>query len=171
MLWYMIENVEALLQEGIAFTDKEVAYLKAQQTQAAKAVPLILGICTLAVMTFMAYCIMDSFSRLSYSDFILFALAGMALYGFCYLVFWLLRKYDNANLERDIKQGKSILTSIVIGRDKTEYGTYLTFAGPDNNNRIRITVTPSAYNNHQVGTKVMVTYLKFSKRALEIVEV
>ena len=94
----------------------------------------------------MAYCIMDSFSRFSYSDFILFAVAGMALYGFCYLVFWLLLRYDNANLERDIKQGKNILTSIVISRDKTEYGAYLTFAGPDNDNRIKNYSLPrSAY--------------------------
>lgn len=67
-------------------------------------------------------------------------------------------------------QGKNRLVSVVVDRDKTEHAEYLTFLGPADNEKIRIEVDLEDYHRYPVGSKVIVTYLKFSRKALEITD-
>jgi len=79
-------------------------------------------------------------------------------------------RYNKYNWKKDKLNGKNKLTSVVINRDKTEHAEYLTFAGPFKNEKIRIEVKQEDYNRYKAGSKVVVTYLKFSKKALKIID-
>lgn len=72
--------------------------------------------------------------------------------------------------EKDIKNGKNKLTSIVLYRnDDDEYS--LTFAAWNKKEtNIRLIVTKEEYLRYSVGTKVVVTYLKYRKDVLSIHE-
>jgi hypothetical protein len=100
----------------------------------------------------------------------LFAAGGLALFGFAYLISFLVTGYDRRNWKKDKIHGKNKLISIIINRDKTEYGEYLTFAGKSKNDKIRLEVDPEVYARYQKGTKVVVIYLKYSKTAIFISE-
>ena len=82
----------------------------------------------------------------------------------------LLTKYDKHNWKKDKVNGKIKLTTVIIGSDRTKYGEYLTFAGPNKNKKIRVEVTKKIHKECKVGTKITVLYLKHSKKTLEIIE-
>jgi hypothetical protein len=166
----MTNNSEIILQENIPLNDEDFKYFETQQ-KAYKKTPIILSFCTLFTMTLIAWFIRDNFSSFHYYDYILFIAAGLALFAFGYFIAWLLNRYDNSNWKKDKSNGKSKLTSNVIKRDKTEYGEYLTFAGKSKNDNLRIKVKQQDYSHYQIGTKVEVTYLKFSKVALNLIKI
>lgn len=165
----MIDNLEILLQENIPLNDEDLRHIEMQQN-IYKKIPIVLAFSTLFTMTFIALIIREDFSNFHYYDYILFVVSGFALFSFCYFIVWLLNRYDNSNWKKDKLNGKNRLTSIVINRDKSKYGEYLTFAGKSKSNKIRIRVKQEDYPHYQIGTKVHVTYLKFSKEALGLIE-
>ena len=163
-----IDYSKIILQENIALTADEIANWESLQKQSGKTIPLILGGSTIFTMALIAWFIKDDFTGFRYYDYILFGAAGLALFFLCYFFVWVINLYDNNNWKKDKLQGKNKLTSIIIDRDKTEYGEYLSFAGPHNNQKIRIKVKQQDYSRYQPGAKIIVTYLKFSKEALEL---
>jgi hypothetical protein len=124
----MTDNLEILLLENIALNDDDIKHIEMQQ-KIYKKMPVVLACCTIFTLAFIAWIIRDSFANFHYYDHILFAGAGAALFAFCYFIAWLLNRYDNSNWKKDKLNGKNSLRSIVIKRDKTEYGAYLTFTG------------------------------------------
>ena len=121
-------------------------------------------------MSFTCWLIRDDFRTLRYYDYLLLVGAALALYFFFYCIGWLLMKYDIHNWEKDVRFGKCRLTTVIINRDKTEYGEYLTFAGPVKKDKIRIQVQEADYKQYEIGINTIVTYLKYSKEALRIVK-
>jgi hypothetical protein len=166
----MIEDSIIRLEENIPLNDEDLKHIESQEKGIKTALPTILGVIILLMMVFITFLIWDHFINFKYYEYILFVCAGFAMYGFCYAFGWMVMSYDSANWKKDRAQGKNKLLSIIINRDKTEYGEYLTFAGPSKNDKIRIRVKPEDYSSYTIGTKVSVTYLKFSKEALELVE-
>jgi len=166
----MMDNSEIQLQENIPLSDIDLKYIETQQKAFAKTLPTVFAICTLFTMGFISLCVKDNFINFNYYDYILFVGAGFAMFGFCYFIGWSLNRYDNYNWKKDKTYGKNKLTSVIISRDKTEYGEYLTFAGRLKKDKIRLKVKQGDYDHYQIGTKVLVTYLKFSKEALELIE-
>ena len=156
-------DIIPLSSEEIADKEKE---LKAN----AKVVPIILGICTIITMLFLAYLMRDKFKDFKYYEYLLFIGAGFAFFGFSYLVGLLVTKYDNHNWKKDKVNGKIKLTTVIIGSDKTKYGEYLIFADPNKNEKMRVKVSTKVYKEFKVGTKVTVLYLEHSKKTLDIIE-
>jgi hypothetical protein len=165
----LIDYSQIQLQENISLSDAEIKKIEEGQKKLAKLIPTILAFCTLFTMAIPIFCI-ESFSKFKYYDYILFAAGGLALFGFAYLISFLVTGYDRRNWKKDKIHGKNKLTSIIINRDKTEYGEYLTFAGKSKNDKIRLEVDPEVYARYQKGTKVVVIYLKYSKTAIFISE-
>jgi len=166
----MTDDITIILEENIPLADADLKYIEVQEKGFKAALPAILGGCTLLLMLITTFLIWDHFVNFVYYEYILFVGAGFAMYGFCYSFAWLIMRYDSANWKKDKAQGKNKLTSVVINRDKTEHAEYLTFAGPSENDKIRIRVKPEDYSRYPVGTKLTVIYLKFSKEALEFFE-
>lgn len=107
---------------------------------------------------------------LGYKDYFAFLCVGLLFFGFCYFFAWLCVQYFRYNWRKDKLQGKNRLVSVVVDPDKTEHAEYLTFLGPADNEKIRIEVDLEDYHRYPVGSKVIVTYLKFSRKALEITD-
>lgn len=166
----LIDYAQIHLQENIPLSDEEIKSFETEQRKTARIIPIVLAISTFAVMAIGVFCIEDFFSKFKYYEYILFLCGGLALFGFTYLISLLVTGYDRRNWKKDKVYGKNRLSSMVIGSDTTEYGEYLTFAGPAKNDKIRILVKPEDYSRYPTGTKVMVTYLKYSKITLSIRE-
>ena len=168
---HQIDYSQIRLQENIPLTDEEIKQMDTTQ----KAVMKIVVITMIVALFFMGIIAVlstkkENLYNLKYDDYIGFACVGLSLFCFCYLIAWLADKYNKHNWKKDKLNGKNKLTSVVINRDKTEHAEYLTFAGSLENQKIRIEVTPADYSRYKVGSKVIVTYLKFSKKALEIID-
>ncbi|GAA4207491.1 hypothetical protein GCM10022289_30020 [Pedobacter jeongneungensis] len=160
--------MEIQLEENIPLNEADLKHIEIQEKGFKKVLPMVLGGSVFLLMAFTALLLKHHFADFKYYDYILFVGAGFAIYGFCYCFAWLLMSYDSANWKKDREEGKNKLISVVINRDKTEHAEYLTFAGPAKNEKIRIRVKPEDYSRYAIGTKVSVVYLKFSKEALEI---
>jgi len=165
----LINYSQIQLQENVPLSDTEIKKIEEDQKKPAKLLPTILAFCTLFTMAIPIFSI-ESFSKFKYYDYILFAAGGLALFGFAYLISFLVTGYDRRNWKKDKIHGKNRLTSIIINRDKTDYGEYLTLAGKSKNDKVRLEVEPGVYSRYQTGTKVEVTYLKYSKKLLSIRE-
>ncbi|WP_316826651.1 hypothetical protein [Pedobacter miscanthi] len=164
----MIDDLKISLQENIPLDDKDLKHIETQEKGFKKVLPMVLGGSVFLLMAFTAFLIRDHFAGFKCYDYILFVCAGFAMYGFCYCMAWLVMRYDSANWKKDKTYGKNKLISMVINRDKTEHAEYLTFAGPSENEKIRIRVKPEDYSRYPTGIKLTVIYLKFSKEALEL---
>lgn len=167
---FLTDNSDIQLQENIPLSDQDLQHILIQQEALTKTVPIILGGATLFTMLLASLFIKDMFASFKYYDYILFAFGGLALFAFGYLISLIIITYDNRNWRKDKLNGKNKLKSVVINRDKTEYAEYLTFAGPHINDKIRIRVKKEDYSRYEPGAKVLVTYLKYSREALEIIE-
>lgn len=164
------DNFEVELQENIPLSDEDLQHILTAQRGFAKTIPIVLAGCTLFFMLFMSWLIRDKFATFKYYDYILFICAGLAMFGICYLMSLLVSTYDNRNWKKDKLNGKNRLRSVIINRDKTEYAEYLTFAGKEAKDKIRIRVKEEDYSRLKVGAKIDITYLKYSREALKIVE-
>jgi hypothetical protein len=168
---HQIDNSQIQLQENIPLTDEEIKQMEAAQKVFMKVAVITLAIATLLIGIIAAFSTeKEHLYNLKYYDYIVFAGLGLSLFGFCYLIAWLADKYNKHNWKKDKLNGKNKLTSVVINRDKTEHAEYLTFAGPFENPKIRIEVKQEDFDRYKIGSKVVVTYLKFSKKALEIID-
>jgi len=159
------------LQENIPLTEEEIEQMETGQ----KAVMRIAVITLLAGMLFIGIIAAlsvekETLHNLKYYDYIAFTAIGLLMFSCCYCIAWLVDRYSKYNWKKDKLNGKNRLTSVVIGRDKTEYAEYLTFSGRFKNEKIRIEVKQEDYNRYKIGSKVIVTYLKFSKMALDIAD-
>lgn len=166
---HQIDNSQIRLQENIPLSEEEVKQIETEQKKGMKVIVITLAVSILFIGIIAALSVdKEVFYTLKYYDYIVFVGIGLSLFVFCYSIAWLTDKYMRHNWKKDKLKGKNKLTTIVINRDKTEHAEYLTFAGPLKNQKIRIEVKQEDYNRYKVGSKVIVTYLKFSKRALEI---
>jgi hypothetical protein len=159
------------ISETIPFTTKEIQDIETQQKKGDKVVLILSAVSSLSVMLFIAYLIKDNFIKFKYYDYILFICAGLTLFGFCCFTAWLLKMHDKRNWKRDKLNGKVKLKTIIIDRDKTEYGKYITFKGQFNNEKIRVQVEEKDYNYFKIGSHIVIIYLKYSKTALDIIEI
>jgi len=157
----MIEDFKTKLLENIPLTNEEIGDMESRLNSFKAKMKVILSFTTVLVMVFVSFLIKDNFKTFRYYDYILFAVAGFALFGLGYLMGQLVLWYDTANWKNE-------LVSIVINRDKTEYGEYFTFAGANKNEKIRIKVAQEDYSRYAIGDRLSVIYLKFSKEALKI---
>ncbi|MBP2618773.1 hypothetical protein [Chryseobacterium jejuense] len=111
----------------------------------------------------------NEFKNFKYYHYILFIAAAVALYLFFLIIHWLIYQYFKGRWKKDIENGKNRLKSIIIPKHKTENDEYiLTFAGCNNEEKIRLPVEKKVYYEYETGTKVMVTYLKYSKEVLSL---
>jgi hypothetical protein len=167
---HRIDISQIHLQENIPLTEEEIRQFETTQKTALKiavititiAIPLLGAIAALSAKK-------ETLYNLKYYDYVLFAGVGLFLFAFFYFMAWLADKFSKHNWQKDKLNGKSKLTSVVVNRHKTEDGQYLTFAGPSENKKIRIEVEQADYNRYKIGSKVTVTYLKYSRKSLEIV--
>jgi hypothetical protein len=164
----LIDYSQIELQENIPLSDEEIKNFEKERKKLAKLIPIILGVATLFVVIFGAF--IKGFSTFKFYEYMLLAGGGFALFVFAYLISFLVTGYDNRNWKKDKIHGKNRLTSIVINRDKTEYGEYLSFAGKSKKEIIRLEVELKIYSHYQIGTKVKVEYLKHGKKVLSIHE-
>lgn len=166
----MADDFKIQLQENLPFSSAEIEDIERKLKGFRKIIFIVIASATLLVMGFIVFLMKNSLAKFRYYDYLLFVAAGFALFGFCYLIGCLVLWYDTANWKKDKRIGKNKLLSIVIDQDTTEYGEYLTFAGIGENDKIRLKVKSEDYSRYPKGTRLSVTYLKFSKEVLEIVE-
>jgi len=157
------------LQENIPLTEGEIKEIE----QGHKGVLRVVAVTIALSMVFMGLIAIFSVKKetldgLGYKDYFAFFCLGLSFFCFCYLMAWLCVLYFRYNWRKDKLRGKNRLVSVVIDRDKTEHAEYLTFSGPADQAKIRIEVDMEDYHRYPVGSKVIVTYLKFSRKALEI---
>lgn len=168
---HQIDYSKIRLQENIPLTGEEIKQMDAAQKGFMKIVLITMIVALFFIGIIAALSVKkETLNNLKYDDYVGFAVAGLLIFAFCYFIAWLADQYNKHNWKKDKLNGKYKLTSVVINRDKTEHAEYLTFAGPLKNQKIRIEVTPEDYSRYKVGSKIMVTYLKFSKKALEIID-
>jgi hypothetical protein len=163
------ENAAIQLQENIPLSDQDLQHIQIQQRAITRTIPAVIAGCTLFIMLLLSFFIKEKFATFTYYDYILLICGGLALFGICYLISFIIIATDTFNWKKDRLYGKNKLRSTVINRDETEDGEYLTFRGP-NNDKIRIKVSEEDYARYSIGSKIHVTYLKYSKEALEIIE-
>lgn len=168
---HQIENSQVRLQENIPLTDAEIKQAEIAQKVFMRiaVITLVIGIFFLGIIAVLSVK-KETLDNLKYYDYLAFSCIGLLFFSFCYLIAVLVDRYNKYNWKKDKLNGKNKLTSVVINRDKTEHAEYLTFAGPFRNEKIRIEVKQEDYNHYKIGSKVIVTYLKFSKKALEITD-
>ncbi|SKC88606.1 hypothetical protein [Ohtaekwangia koreensis] len=162
-----VHYTDTIVEENIPLNGAELKAFDHKIKEEAK-IPWICALCTLPVIAFIGYLLRGKFNDLKYYDFLLLGGASVFTFFFVYGVGLLFTKYSARNLRKDILRGKSKLTGIVIGKDKTEYGEYLSFAGQHKNSEIRIRVSPEDYSRYKPGIKLIVEYLHFTKEALLI---
>lgn len=168
---HQIDNLEIQLQENIPLTEEEIKQIEIEQKKGMRIFVITLTISILFLGIFAALCVdKETLCALKYYDYIVFAGIGLFLFGFCYSIGFLADKYSRYNWNKDKLKGKKKLKTVIINRDKTEHAEYLTFAGPLKNQKTRIEVKEQEYKRYKIGSKVTVTYLEFSKKALEIVD-
>ncbi|MEJ2901135.1 hypothetical protein [Pedobacter panaciterrae] len=166
-----IENSQIRLQENIPLTEEEIKEMEIGQkaTMRIVTITIIVGILFLGIIAVLSV-EKETLDNLKYYDYIAFSCIALLFFSFCYFIAMLADRYNKYNWKKDKLNGKNKLTSVVINRDKTEHAEYLTFAGPFKNEKIRIEVKQEDYNRYKAGSKVVVTYLKFSKKALKIID-
>ncbi|MDR6783351.1 hypothetical protein ABIE26_000161 [Pedobacter africanus] len=160
-------NWEVRLEENIPLTADEINEME----RGHKAMLRMIALTIALGMVFMGVIAVFSVKKetldgLDYEDYFAFLCVGLSFFCFCYLMAWLCIQYFKYNWRKDKSSGKNRLSTVVVDRDKTEHAEYLTFEGPAH--KIRIEVDLEDYQRYPVGSKVLVTYLKFSKKALNI---
>jgi hypothetical protein len=169
MKGFSIDYLQVKLQENIPLSNEEIKHIDKQRRDFFKNTSGILITCTLLIMAIAYYFLQNELTNFQYYHYFLFAFAGFALFSLFYLIVWLTFINFRNNWEKDITNGKNKLSSVIIGLHKTEYDEYIiTFAGRHKGEKIKIPVKKSDYYNYQIGTKVVVTYLKYSKESLEL---
>jgi len=158
---------EIIIQENIPLSDAEIAKLKAS-VPSTKVILLVCGGCSLFTMLLICWFMGNSFFDLKFYEYLLLLMGWLLLFGFAYACFVLVSKYDEHNLKKDIAAGKYRMTSILLSKDKTEYGYYFSFALPLQNKKkeIRLGVEEAVYRSYNKNSILTVEYLLFSKKVL-----
>ncbi|MEZ2443494.1 hypothetical protein AB6805_17340 [Chitinophaga sp. RCC_12] len=170
MTHFRIDYSQVELQENIPLNEEEIKHIDKQQSEFFNDAPTILMTSTLFIMA-IAYYFIQHEINLQYYHYILFVFAGLALFGILYLFVWLTFRSFKNNWKKDILNGKNKLSSVIISRHKTENDEYImTFAGRHKSEKFRFPVKKADYYQYPIETKVLVSYLKYSKEVLEITE-
>lgn len=153
------------VKENIPLTNDDIMIFEKKQKKGRRTKPLIIIISSLLILCITYYALEEKSTRFK-GDILI---AGFVLCGIGYLRYLLLRSLDKANLQKDIKKGKTKLISILINKYTTRYGFYFTFAGKNKDEKINMNVNYQEYNAYQIGQKLIVTYLPHSKEPIYIV--
>lgn len=166
---FSIDYLQVKLEENIPLSAEEIKQIDKQRREFFKNTPGMLLACTLLIIAIAYYFLQNEWINFQYYHYFLFALAGFTLFSFSYLIVWLTFRNFRNNWEKDITNGKNKLASVIIGLHKTEHDEYIiTFAGRHKAEKIVIPVKKSDYYNYPIGTKVVITYLKYSKELLNL---
>ncbi|WP_436486531.1 hypothetical protein [Chitinophaga sp. ARDCPP14] len=170
MTHFPIDYFQVVLQENIPLSEDEIKHIDKQRSEFFKDAPGILMTATLFIMA-IAYYFIQHEINLQYYHYILFVFAGIAMFGLFYLFVWLTFRSFKNDWKKDIINGKNKLSSVIISRHKTENDEYIvTFAGRHKGEKFSLPVKKADYYHYPIGTKVLVSYLKYSKEVLEITE-
>ena len=121
------------------------------------------------IMLLAAYFLQNEFKNFKYYHYILLIGIAVIFYLFFYLIQWFIYQYFKGKWKKDIENGKNRLKSIVISKHKTEGNEYIiTFTGCHKGDNIRLPVEKTDYFQYEIGARVMVTYLKYSKEVLTL---
>ena len=166
-----IDKLQIQLQQNIPLGEEEIMEMDRGHKVMTKMIAVIIAVSVVLMGLIAVFTVKkETLEALGYEDYFAFLCVGLSFFCFCYLIAWLCVQYSRYNWKKDKLNGKNRLTSMVVDRDKTEHAEYLTFVGPADNEKIRIEVDLEDYNRYKIGSKVIVTYLKFSKKALEITD-
>jgi hypothetical protein len=153
------------LQEQVPMSDAEIKEVKKRMSWLAKATLKIIVMIEVILLIFLIWCI----KPISKNDYSFLMLVFLPTVGICHLIFWLLTKFSNINLKKDIAIGKNVLTSVLIGKRKARrVGTFFIIAGRHQKEKISLPVDYQNYSHYQIGQKFTVHYLKYSKEILRI---
>ncbi|MCT2562876.1 hypothetical protein [Chryseobacterium herbae] len=164
-----IDYSQIKLQENIPLTEEERNTIAVQKQDFFKHVPGVLLLVIILMVLMACYLLKDEFHDFKYYHYLLFLGIALMLYAFFYGIMHLVYFYSVKNWEKDIQNGKNKLTSIIISRHKTENDEYIiTFSGRNRKEKIRLPVSKDDYLGYNVGTKVVVVYLKYSKTVISL---
>ncbi|MCQ9637470.1 hypothetical protein MP477_21170 [Chryseobacterium sp. WG23] len=167
----LVDYSQIHLQENIPLHEEEINNIATQKKDFFKNTPASLLVALIIMVLIACYFLQNDFKNFKYYHYLLFIGIVLALYAFFYFLIWLTYKYYLRNWKKDIETGKNQLTSIVISRHKTENDEYMmTFAGRSQHEKIRLPAEKEDYYRYETGTKVVVSYLKYSKVILFIHE-
>lgn len=151
---------EIRLQENIPLSNEDIAYIESEKKvfDTAWIIPVVVTLFSIIIMA----------SKKTQDD--VFFTVVLIVFAASYLPIWLILKHHKANFEKDKRYGKNKLTTVVLHSYEEENGhCFVTFAGQDQKYEITLKVEDS--HRYPAGTKVMVTYLKFSREALKVVKI
>lgn len=165
----LIDYSQIHLQENIPLDEKDIRHIANHKKDFFKDFSGVVIAVIIIVMLMASYFLQNEFKNFKYYHYILFFCSAVALYLFFTLVHWLLYQYFKGRWKKDLENGKNRLSSIVISRHKTENDEYMmTFAGRHNSEKIRLPADKTDYYRFEPGTKVVVTYFKYSKEILSL---
>jgi hypothetical protein len=157
--------------ENKPLTDTEVLQLEKDQKLNSKTLMLFAFVSVLCVTLLIVIALIKNQISLNESDysFLFYVVLTLALCVF--VVFGLIVGLDKRNLGKDKLNGKITVETVMVYGTRSRYGQYLLFAGKNKKDTIRLEVTNDVFKKYQIGTKVIITYLHFSKKLLEISEI
>jgi len=165
----LIDYSQIFLQENIPLNEEEINKIADHKKDFFKDFSGAVIAVIIIVMLMAAFFLQNEFKNFKYYHYILFFGGAVALYLFFALIHWLLYQYFKGRWKKDLENGKNRLSSMVISRHKTENDEYMmTFAGRHKGEKIMLPVEKTVYYQYELGTKVMVTYLKYSKEILSL---
>ena len=168
---HQIDKLQIQLQQNIPLREEEIMEMERGHKVMMRIIAVTIAVSMVLMGLIAVFAVKkETLEGLGYEDYFAFVCGGVSFFCFCYLIAWLCVQYSRYNWRKDKLKGKNRLTSVVVDRDKTEHAEYLTFLGPADNERIRIEVDLEDYNRYKIGSRVIVTYLKFSKKVLEITD-
>lgn len=165
----LIDYSQIYLRENIPLSEEEVNTIATHKRDFFKDFSGVVIAVIMITTLITAFFLKNEFKNFKYYHYILFIAAAVALYLFFLIIHWLIYQYVKGRWKKDIENGKNRLKSIIISKHKTEGDEYIiTFAGCRQGEKIRLPVEEKDYYQYETGTKVTVTYLKYSKEVLSL---
>ncbi|SDJ88810.1 hypothetical protein [Chryseobacterium jejuense] len=165
----LIDYSQIYLQENIPLSEEEVNMIATHKKDFFKDFSGVVIAVIMITTLIAAFFLKNEFKNFKYYHYILFIAAAVSLYLFFLLIHWLIYQYVKGRWKKDLENGKNRLKSIIISKHKTEGDEYIiTFAGCSKGEKIRLPVKKKVYDEYETGTKVMVTYFKYSKEVLSL---
>jgi hypothetical protein len=164
-----IDYSKITLQENIQFSQAELAQFEKRLVDENK-LPRYVGLVVLPVLALLYWIVKDDLGVLADKDYLAGALITLIAYFFVYGIGKLLVIYDRKRIQKDMQSGKCKLQSVLMQKEKNKYGTFLSFAGTHEKQKIRIEASLADYKRLAVGAKVCVFFLQHRKEAISIEE-
>lgn len=165
----LIDYSQIYLQENIPLNEEEVNIIVINKRDFFKNFSGVVIAVIMLMMLIAAYFLQNEFKNFKYYHYILFIAVAIALYLIFLIIHRLIYQYFKGRWKKDIENGKNKLRSVIISKHKTESDEYIiTFAGCHKGEKIRLPVEKKDYDEYDMGTKVTVSYLKYSKKILSL---